>query len=99
MDDMEQLSYEESKRQTKERRDKGKNMIRPFTFDEEKILRDGLFNNGYKRKIFERNPNTGVIRWRYTDESPDKFGWPHYGRILKEKKNARSNNRRSKKTR
>ena len=79
MDDMEQLSYEESKRQTKERRDKGKNMIRPFTFDEE--------------KIFERNPNTGVIRWRYTDESPDKFGWPNYGIILKEKKNARSNNR------
>ena len=52
-----------------------------------------------KEKIFERNPDTGVIRWRYTDESPDKFGWPHYGRILKEKKNARSNNRRNKKTR
>ena len=39
------LSLEESKRQTKERRDRGKNMIRPFTFDEEKILRDGLYNN------------------------------------------------------
>ena len=38
-------------------------------------------------KIYERNPNTGVIRWRYIDESPDKFGWPNYGRILKEKKN------------
>ena len=37
-------------------------------------------------KIYERNPNTGVIRWRYIDESPDKFGWPNYGRILKEKK-------------
>ena len=36
-----------------------------------------------KEKIYERNPNTGVIRWRYTDESPDKFGWPNYGRILK----------------
>ena len=35
-----------------------------------------------REKIFERNPNTGVIRWRYTDESPDKFGWPNYGRIL-----------------
>ena len=45
MDDMEQLSYEESKSQAKERRDKGKNMISPFTFDEEKILRDGLFHN------------------------------------------------------
>ena len=42
---MEQLSYEESKRQAKERRDRGKNMIRPFTFDEEKILRDGLYHN------------------------------------------------------
>ena len=27
-----------------------------------------------REKIFERNPDTGVIRWRYTDESPDKFG-------------------------
>ena len=52
-----------------------------------------------REKIFERNPNTGVIRWRYTDESPDKFGWPNYGRILKEKKNARKNTRRTKKTR
>ena len=42
-----------------------------------------------REKIFERNPNTGVIRWRYTDESPDKFGWRNYGRILKEKKNAK----------
>ena len=42
---MEKLSLEESKRQTKERRDEGKNMIRTFTFDEEKILRDGLYNN------------------------------------------------------
>ncbi len=50
MDNIEQLSYEESKRQTKERRDRGKNMIRPFTFDEEKILRDGLYNDGNKRK-------------------------------------------------
>ena len=38
-----------------------------------------------KRKIFERNPSTGVIRWRYEDESHDDFGWPNYGRILKEK--------------
>ena len=45
MDNMEQLSYEESKRQAKERRNRGKNMIRTFTFDEEKILRDGLYHN------------------------------------------------------
>ena len=38
-----------------------------------------------REKIYERNPDTGVIRWRYTDESPDKFGWPNYGRILKTK--------------
>ena len=37
-------------------------------------------------KIYERNPSTGVIRWRNVDESPDKFGWPNYGRILKGKK-------------
>tara|TARA_B100000900_G_scaffold234944_1_gene199480 strand:- start:5297 stop:5452 length:156 start_codon:yes stop_codon:yes gene_type:complete len=40
-----------------------------------------------REKIYERNPNTGVIRWRYVDESPDKFGWPNYGRILNEKNN------------
>ena len=24
-----------------------------------------------REKIYERNPNTGVIRWRYTDEKGD----------------------------
>ena len=38
-----------------------------------------------KAKIYERNPDTGQIRWRYVDESHDKFGWPNYGRILKQK--------------
>ena len=41
-EEQEKLSLEESKRQTKERKNKGKNMIRPFTLDEEKILWDGL---------------------------------------------------------
>ena len=50
MDDMEQMSYEESKRQAKDRKSEGLNMIRPFTFDEKKILWDGLYNDGYKRK-------------------------------------------------
>ena len=50
MEDIEEMSYKESKRQAKERRDKGKNMIRPFTFDEEKILRDGLYNNNVEGK-------------------------------------------------
>ena len=45
-----ELSLQESKRQTKERRDRGKNMIRPFTFDEEKILRDGLYHNNVKEE-------------------------------------------------
>ena len=44
-EELEKLSLQESKRQTKERRDEGKNMIRPFTFDEKKILWDGLYNN------------------------------------------------------
>ena len=47
---MEKMSLMESKRQTKERRQDGLNMIRPFTFDEKKILWDGLYNDGYKRK-------------------------------------------------
>ena len=41
-EEMEKLSLEESKRQTKERREDGLNMIRPFTFDEKKMLWDGL---------------------------------------------------------
>lgn len=44
-EELEKLSLEESKRQTKERHNRGLNMIRPFTFDEEKILRDGLKEN------------------------------------------------------
>jgi len=42
-----------------------------------------------KAKIFERNSDTDVIRWRYVNESTEKFGWPNYGRILKEKKNGK----------
>ena len=49
-EELEKLSLEESKRQTKQRRDRGKNMIRPFTFDEEKILRDGLYHNNIKEE-------------------------------------------------
>ena len=49
-----------------------------------------------REKIFERNPDTGVIRWRYVGESHEKFGWPNYGRILKEKKNdKRSTNKKA----
>ena len=40
--EMEKLSLIESKRQTKERRQEGLNMVRPFTFDEKKMLWDGL---------------------------------------------------------
>ena len=39
---IEKFSLEESKRQTKERKESGLNMIRPFTFDEKKMLWDGL---------------------------------------------------------
>ena len=52
-----------------------------------------------REKIYEYNTDSKVIRWRYVDEDPQKFGWPNYGRILKEKKNARTNNKRSKSTR
>ncbi len=52
-----------------------------------------------KEKIYEYNPDSKVIRWRYVNVDPQKFGWPNYGRILKEKKNARTNNKRSKSTR
>ena len=52
-----------------------------------------------KEKIYEYNPDSKVIRWRYVNEDPQKFGWPNYGRLIKEKKNARTNNKRSKSTR
>ena len=42
-------------------------------------------NKKDKPKIFERNPDTGVVRWRYVGESPDKYGWPNYGNILGKK--------------
>ena len=41
-EDIEKMSLEESKRQTKERKEIGLNMIRPFTYDEKKLLWDGL---------------------------------------------------------
>ena len=44
---LEKLSLEESKRQTKGRREEGLNKLRPFTFDEKKMLWDGLHNDGY----------------------------------------------------
>lgn len=36
-----------------------------------------------KEKIYEYNPDSKVIRWRYVGEDSEKFGWPNYGRILK----------------
>ena len=49
-----------------------------------------------RRKIFEYNPSADVMRWRYEDESHDDFGWPNYGRILKEEKNdKRSTNKKT----
>ena len=41
-EEIEKLSLEESKSQTKERKQHGLNMIRPFTFEEKKMLWDGL---------------------------------------------------------
>jgi len=41
-EEIEKMSLEESKKQTKERKSEGLNMIRPFTFDEKKMLWDGL---------------------------------------------------------
>jgi len=41
-EELEKISLEESKRQTKERKEHGLNMIRPFTFEEKKMLWAGL---------------------------------------------------------
>ena len=34
-----------------------------------------------RKKIYERNPDTGVVRWRYEGESHEDYGWPNYGNI------------------
>jgi hypothetical protein len=41
--------------------------------------------NTDRPRIYERNPDTGVTRWRYMDESLKDYNWPHYGNIIKEK--------------
>jgi hypothetical protein len=33
-------------------------------------------------KIYERNPDTGVIRWRYIGEKMSDYTWPTYGNAL-----------------
>ena len=35
-----------------------------------------------KPKIFERNPSTGQIRWRFVGEDPNMYGWPNYGNLI-----------------
>ena len=42
-------------------------------------------NKSTRPKIYERNPDTNVIRWRYLGEDPEVYGWPHYGNILTQK--------------
>jgi len=34
-----------------------------------------------RSKIYEKNQNLKHIRWRYIDESPDKFGIQKYNRL------------------
>jgi len=36
--------------------------------------------DGLRRKIYEYNPYTGVLRWRYVGEGLAGYGWPLYGR-------------------
>ena len=50
-EELEKLSLEESKRQTKERKEIGLNMIRPFTYYEKKSLFYGLIE--YKKTLHE----------------------------------------------
>jgi len=40
--------------------------------------------NTDRPRIYERNPDTGVTRWRYMDESLKDYNWPDYGNITKE---------------
>ena len=49
-EELEKLSLEESKNKQKDRRNEGKKYDTTITLDEKKILWDGLYNDGYKRK-------------------------------------------------
>ena len=61
-EELEKLSLDESKKQTKERREEGLNMIRPFTFDEKKLLWAGLYNDGYyKANEIQERINASTI--------------------------------------
>ena len=68
MDIVEQMSYEESKKQKKERLEHGLNMIRPFTFDEKKILWDGLKE---KEKTLSELLHEGFIEEQKQREQED----------------------------
>ena len=58
--------------------------------------------NKNKEKIYERNPSTDTIRWRYVGEKVDlsktslssstPMYWPNYGRILRERKKKKNTN-------
>ena len=37
-------------------------MIRPFTFDEKKLLWDGLYNNGYGRGVKNESTNNWGVK-------------------------------------
>ena len=37
--------------------------------------------NTDRPKIYERNPDTGVTRWRYMGEGLEDYNWPDYGNI------------------
>ena len=43
-----------------------------------------LYEDETRPRIYERNPDTCVIRWRFVGEDPEDYGWPHYGNILSE---------------
>ena len=40
--------------------------------------------NTDRPRIYERNPDTGVTRWRYMGEGLEDYNWPDYGNIIKE---------------
>jgi len=48
------------------------------------IMSKELDENETRPRIYERNPDTGVVRWRYIGEDPEDYGWPNYGNILSE---------------
>jgi hypothetical protein len=73
------------------RNDYMKNLNKTLVNDSERLNKLKKIKKEFT-KVYERNSNTGTIRWRYVNELPCKFGWPNYGRLKNNCMDKKDNN-------